>query len=418
MADVILSAERLGKQYLLRHRVAGYDTLREKLAENLRRLTHARNSGPDPRAATLEEFWALRDVSLQVNQGETVGLIGRNGAGKSTLLRIISRITEPTEGRLRIRGRAASLLEVGTGFHPELTGRENIYLNGAILGMPKSEIRAKFDEIVAFSEVAQFLDTPVKRYSSGMYVRLAFSVAAHLEPDILIVDEVLAVGDAAFQKKCLERMAEVSRMGRTILFVSHNLGLVKSMCRRGVLIEGGRVVCDDVVDATVAQYLERFEATASANLLERAQRHGTGRVRLSRLDIRDSKLAITGRVAAGQAVQFVFHVTGRLPELTCAFTIYDSIGQAITCFDSALQDSPNPGAVTGTSSFVCELSELFLTPGRYRINAALSCGDELVDHVESAAMLDVDQGISGTQLLVATPGYGSVYMPHRWVGPC
>ena len=357
-------------------------------------------------------------MSLQVNQGETVGLIGRNGAGKSTLLRIISRITEPTEGRLRIRGRAASLLEVGTGFHPELTGRENIYLNGAILGMPKSEIRAKFDEIVDFSEVAQFLDTPVKRYSSGMYVRLAFSVAAHLEPDILIVDEVLAVGDAAFQKKCLERMAEVSRMGRTILFVSHNLGLVKSMCRRGVLIEGGRVVCDDVVDATVAQYLERFEATASANLLERAQRHGTGRVRLSRLDIRDSKLAITGRVAAGQAVQFVFHVTGRLPALTCAFTIYDSIGQAITCFDSALQDSPDPGAETDRSSFVCELSELFLTPGRYRINAALSCGDELVDHVESAAMLDVDQGISGAQPLVATPGYGSVYMPHRWVGPC
>ena len=185
-------------------------------------------------------------------------MIGRNGAGKSTLLKIVSRITEPTEGRLRIRGRAASLLEVGTGFHPELTGRENIYLNGAILGMTRAEIRAKFEEIVAFSEVAQFLDTPVKRYSSGMYVRLAFSVAAHLEPDILIVDEVLAVGDAAFQKKCLERMTEVSRMGRTILFVSHNLGLVKSMCRRGVWIEGGRVVCDDVVDVTVARYLESF----------------------------------------------------------------------------------------------------------------------------------------------------------------
>jgi len=418
MADVILSAEGLGKQYLLRHRIAGYDTLREKLGENLRRLAYGKHSRPDPRAATLEEFWALRDVNLQIRQGEAVGLIGRNGAGKSTFLKIVSRITEPTEGRLRIRGRAASLLEVGTGFHPELTGRENVFLNGAILGMPKSEIRAKFDQIVAFAEVAQFLDTPVKRYSSGMYVRLAFAIAAHLEPDILIVDEVLAVGDAAFQKKCLERMAEVSKMGRTILFVSHNLGLVRSMCRRGVLLEGGRVVCDDLAEAAVARYLEGFEATASTNLLERAQRRGTGRVRLSRLDIRDSSGAATSSVEAGQAVQFAFHVTGRLPALTCSFTIYDSIGQAITCFDSALQGGHGPADKTDMPSFTCELGELFLKPGRYRINAALYCRDELLDHVESAAILDVDQGISGAQPIVATPGYGSVFMPHRWTGPC
>lgn len=418
MADVVLNAEGLGKHYLLRHRVAGYNTLREKIGEHLRGLASARGLAADARAATLEEFWALRDVSLQVKQGDVVGLIGRNGAGKSTLLKIISRITEPTEGRLRIRGRAASLLEVGTGFHPELTGRENVFLNGAILGMPKSEIRAKFDEIVAFAEVAQFLDTPVKRYSSGMYVRLAFSVAAHLEPDILIVDEVLAVGDAAFQKKCLGRMAEVARMGRTILFVSHNLALVRSMCRRGVLLENGRVVCDDLVEAAVARYLEGFEAAASTNLLERVQRHGTGRVRLSRLDIRDSSHAVTSTVEAGQAVQFVFHVTGRLPALTCSFTIYDSFGQAITCFDSALQIAPALADEAVVPPFVCELGELFLTPGRYRINAALYCQDELLDHVESAAMLDVDPGFSGARPVVATPGYGSVYMPHRWSGPC
>lgn len=418
MRDVVLNSEGIGKHYLLRHRVAGYDTLREKLGETLRRLASARRSTPDPRAASVEEFWALRDVSLQIRQGESVGLIGHNGAGKSTFLKIISRITEPTEGRLSIRGRAASLLEVGTGFHPELTGRENIFLNGAILGMPKREIRAKFDQIVAFADVTQFLDTPVKRYSSGMYVRLAFSVAAHLEPDILIVDEVLAVGDAAFQKKCLERMTEVTKSGRTILFVSHNLGLVRSMCRRCVLLEHGRVACDDLAEATVTRYLEGLEAAASANLLEHAQRRGTGRVRLSRLNIRDPGRAITSKIEAGQAVQFVFHVTGRLPAMSCSFTIYDSVGQAITCFDSALQCAADPADKADTPSFVCELGELYLTPGRYRINAALYAHDELLDHIESAAILDVDPGVSGGRPVVATPGYGSVFMPHRWTGPC
>lgn len=418
MADVVLNAESLGKHYLLRHRIAGYDTLREKLGQNLRHLASTKRLAQDPRAGALEEFWALRDVSLQIRQGEVVGLVGRNGAGKSTLLKIISRITEPTEGKLRIRGRAASLLEVGTGFHPELTGRENIFLNGAILGMPKSEIRAKFDQIVAFAEVTRFLDTPVKRYSSGMYVRLAFSIAAHLEPDILIVDEVLAVGDASFQKKCLERMAEVAKTGRTILFVSHNLGLVRSMCRRGVVLENGRLICDDLAETAVSRYLESFEATASANLLERVQRRGTGRVRLSRVDIRDSNLAMTSRVEAGQAVRFVFHATGRLPAMTCSFTIYDSIGQAVTSFDSALRSTVDPADEAGTPVFVCELGALFLTPGRYRINAALYCQDELMDHVESAAVLDVDPSVAGARPVVATPGYGSVFMPHRWIGPC
>ncbi len=190
--------------------------------------------------ASKEDFWALRNVSFEVRRGEVVGIIGRNGAGKSTLLKILSRITDPTEGRVKLRGRVASLLEVGTGFHPELTGRENIYLNGAILGMSRAEIRAKFDEIVSFAEVEKFLDTPVKRYSSGMYVRLAFAVAAHLEPEILLVDEVLAVGDAAFQKKCLGKMEEVSRGGRTILFVSHQMAAVQNLCQSGILLKGWR----------------------------------------------------------------------------------------------------------------------------------------------------------------------------------
>ncbi|HYP16770.1 MAG TPA: ABC transporter ATP-binding protein, partial [Opitutus sp.] len=243
----------VSKRYLIGHQ-QHHDTLRDTLTHGVRglfsRLTTRRV------ATRHEEFWALRDVSFEVQPGEVMGIIGRNGAGKSTLLKILSRITESTTGRVRLRGRVASLLEVGTGFHPELTGRENIFLNGAILGMTRSEIRRQFDEIVAFAEIERFLDTPVKRYSSGMYVRLAFAVAAHLEPEILIVDEVLAVGDAAFQKKCLGKMQSVSRtQGRTVLFVSHNLGTVQSLCSRCVLLHEGRVVCIADSGKAVADYL-------------------------------------------------------------------------------------------------------------------------------------------------------------------
>lgn len=236
MATPVISVSDLGKRYYLSHERRA-DTLRDSLTRRFRRLIG--QAGPD---AVADEFWALRDVSFDVNQGDVVGIIGRNGAGKSTLLKILSRITEPTAGTVRLRGRVASLLEVGTGFHPELSGRENIYLNGAILGMSRTEITRKFDEIVAFAEVERFLDTQVKHYSSGMYVRLAFAVAAHLEPEILIVDEVLAVGDAAFQRKCLGKMQSVSRSeGRTVLFVSHNLPSIRELCRTAVLLAGGRV---------------------------------------------------------------------------------------------------------------------------------------------------------------------------------
>src|ERR1035437_183533 len=244
MSEPAIQVENLGKRYRLRHQQQGgmrYKALRDVLADGTKSVTRRlwstisalRNvsvsASQNVSVSRTEDFWALKDVSFQVRQGETLGIIGRNGAGKSTLLKILSRITEPTEGRVRIKGRVASLLEVGTGFHPELTGRENIFLNGAILGMTRAEIRRKFDEIVAFAEVEKFIDTPVKRYSSGMYVRLAFAVAAHLDPQILIVDEVLAVGDVVFQEKCLGKMKEVSRSeGRTVLFVSHNMGAIQS----------------------------------------------------------------------------------------------------------------------------------------------------------------------------------------------
>lgn len=258
--DVVIRAEGLGKKYVIGHQAQreGYVALRDVIARNVRTLGRTAmdvvRGRPTVAGDELEEFWALRDVDFEIRRGEVVGVIGRNGAGKSTLLKVLSRITEPTKGRVQIRGRVASLLEVGTGFHPELTGRENIYLNGAILGMTHAEIRRKFDEIVDFAEVERFLDTPVKRYSSGMYVRLAFAVAAHLEPEILIVDEVLAVGDAEFQKKCLGKMGEVAGQGRTVLFVSHQLDVVTRLCGRTILLDSGKPIAEGDTGDVVRHY--------------------------------------------------------------------------------------------------------------------------------------------------------------------
>ena len=255
----IIQVENLSKKYIIRHEhPERYVALRDVMARRAKKLFSFPQYLKVPAAKPdYEEFWALKDLNFEINQGDRVGIIGRNGAGKSTLLKILSRITEPSTGRITLNGRVASLLEVGTGFHPELTGRENIFLNGAILGMGRAEIRKKFDEIVDFSGVEKFLDTPVKRYSSGMYVRLAFAVAAHLEPEILVVDEVLAVGDAEFQKKCLGKMEDVSaREGRTVLFVSHNLGSVSQLCNRGVLLENGKIFADSSIEQTIVKYLQ------------------------------------------------------------------------------------------------------------------------------------------------------------------
>ena len=259
-SDVIIRADRLGKKYIIGHEserqryIALRDVIGRSARNFIRRSVDMLRGRPLFAGDNIEEFWALKDVNFAIKRGEVVGIIGRNGAGKSTLLKILSRITEPTEGRVTIKGRVASLLEVGTGFHGELTGRENIYLNGAILGMRRAEIRRKFDQIVAFAEIEKFLDTPVKRYSSGMYVRLAFAVAAHLEPEILLVDEVLAVGDAEFQRKSLGKMSDVAKGGRTVLFVSHNLGAIRRLCSHAFLLESGKVAFGGDVDAAVTAY--------------------------------------------------------------------------------------------------------------------------------------------------------------------
>lgn len=274
----VISVENLGKKYELRHKTREpYIALRDVLSNGVRnfaRRMFSRQRPDNSAPLSREEFWALKDVSFEVKQGDRIGIIGRNGAGKSTLLKILSRITEPTTGRVRIKGRVASLLEVGTGFHPELTGRENIFLNGAILGMTRAEIKKKFDEIVDFAEIEKFLDTPVKRYSSGMYVRLAFAVAAHLEPEILVVDEVLAVGDAQFQKKCLGKMGDVSaRDGRTILFVSHNIGALQQLCSKAILLRDGILESTGQVADCIDQYLKNhndLRAVAYNNILKKA----------------------------------------------------------------------------------------------------------------------------------------------------
>jgi lipopolysaccharide transport system ATP-binding protein len=256
MSDLAITVEKVAKRYQITHRFDKHDALRHRIENAIRSPLSWLRAPKRMSTGRNEDFWALKDVSFEIKNGDVVGIIGRNGAGKSTLLKILSRITEPTRGRIHLRGRVASLLEVGTGFHQELTGRENIFLNGAILGMTKAEIKSKFDEIVAFSEIERFLDTPVKRYSSGMYVRLAFAVAAHLEPEILIVDEVLAVGDAQFQKKCLGKMGQIARGGRTVLFVSHNMSAVQSLCRKALLLESGTVKAFDNVRPIVGQYLD------------------------------------------------------------------------------------------------------------------------------------------------------------------
>jgi lipopolysaccharide transport system ATP-binding protein len=291
MSDIAIRVDALGKRYRIGERQP-YKTLRDTVTRGLYAPLHAvasllngHNAHWATHAGHLSNnvFWALKDVSFEVKKGDVLGIIGPNGAGKSTLLKILSRITKPTEGYIRIHGRIGSLLEVGTGFHPELTGRENIYLNGSIIGMRKKEIDGKFDEIVAFAEIEKFIDSPVKFYSSGMYIRLAFAVAAHLQPQVLLVDEVLAVGDLAFQKKCLGKMGDVAKEGRTVLFVSHNLGAVKTLCGRALWLTNGHTVINGLATEVVATYITSFGSQASLNLEERREREGNGRFQFTRV---------------------------------------------------------------------------------------------------------------------------------------
>lgn len=372
MDNIVIQVENLSKKYLLgHHKQERYSALRDVIAfaitslgKKLLRPTDRQNSNKR------EEFWALKDVSFQIKQGEVVGIIGRNGAGKSTLLKILSRITEPTTGRVKINGRVASLLEVGTGFHPELTGRENIYLNGSILGMSKVEIKNKFDEIVAFAEVEKFLDTPVKRYSSGMYVRLAFAVAAHLEPEILVVDEVLAVGDIAFQKKCLGKMDDVTKAGRTVLFVSHNMGTIRSLCQSAIWLEKGNILkignCHDVVrEYEGNQFKNSIE---SHNFVQRDREDiKTKDFYLKSVKILNEEEQDINIFRYGEKITVKAYFGGCSPTKTYNFElrIYNELSQFICVCSSAFQGKLLDRT---TKAIQMEIGPLPLTVGHYTIS--------------------------------------------------
>jgi lipopolysaccharide transport system ATP-binding protein len=375
VSDVIISVEGLGKKYRISHQTERprYGTLRDVIAGKAKRLfarkekSEDRDQKSDVRDPVSEDFWALKDVSFQLKQGEVVGIIGRNGAGKSTLLKILSRITEPTKGRIHIKGRMASLLEVGTGFHPELTGRENIFLNGAILGMSRLEIKKKFDEIVSFAEVGKFLDTPVKRYSSGMYVRLAFAIAAHLEPEILIVDEVLAVGDADFQRKCLGKMGEVAKEGRTILFVSHNIVAVQTLCTRGLLFNQGSVQQDGETKECIEIYCNQ---TTGGDRFKRPSANGKAicimGARLRKLeDAQNPKLLVQVDIRSNRACELSLDM--RLTERAGLPAGFGSLGAFNPEQLISLQEGPNgiafsfPLSSLANGSYVISLDLTFPT---------------------------------------------------------
>ena len=381
--DAIIKVENLGKKYRIQHQQQSgmrYKTFREVITDNVRGLFENRKSKIENRKSQ-EDFWALKDVSFEVKRGEVVGIIGRNGAGKSTLLKILSRITEPTEGCVRLKGRVASLLEVGTGFHPELTGRENIYLNGAILGMSRAEITKKFDEIVAFAEVEQFLDTPVKRYSSGMYVRLAFAVAAHLEPEILIVDEVLAVGDAEFQKKCLGKMESVSRSeGRTVLFVSHNLAAMQMLCSRIIYLSRGNLIRVGELDDCINLYSQEGRRASGA-----WQPVTLGRaLQLQRFSFEPDNVKSGGDVAF--ELELLSEMEMRVSDL--AILIYSSSGSRVAVLDLRTQGKPYV-IRAGTRPLRGQIHSLPLVQGEYHLGMYIKTED-FQDNLLDLATLTVE----------------------------
>ena len=398
----------LAKRYVLGERTES-GQLREQLVK-LVRFGHTRKP-PDI-------LWALRDLSFEVPEGQVVGIIGRNGAGKSTLLKILSRITHPTSGSVRVRGRVASLLEVGTGFHEELTGRENVYLNGSILGMKRREIDRHFDAIVEFSGLAQFIDTPIKRFSSGMRLRLGFAVAAHLDPDVLIVDEVLAVGDAGFQKKCIATMADLRSGGRTVLFVSHNMAAVENLCSRGIWIDKGQLRMDGGAKEVIKAYLSTYASDDARNAeLAVEERTGSGEVRYTDIELRSPDGSPSPIIQSGDALTIRLHFRAEEPILQPNFALrfFTSMGTLITETSSGLHGVTIQSLAPGEGSIDLELDALNLIPSRYMISLSISGGAEgKVMDGDVHAFLDVEpSGATGT-VRALNSRHGIVYFGQRW----
>jgi lipopolysaccharide transport system ATP-binding protein len=410
-----IRVQGISKQYFLGEGRGAHRTLRDALAEALRFpwLRRIRSGADKPK-----EFWALKDVSFDVEPGEVIGLIGRNGAGKSTLLKILSQITDPTQGEVQLHGRVGSLLEVGTGFHGELTGRENVFLSGVILGMTRREVRQRFDEIVEFSEIGDFIDTPVKRYSSGMYVRLGFAVAAILTPEIMLVDEVLAVGDQPFQKKCLGRMNEVSRSGRTVIFVSHNMPTIESLCQRTLWLSGGQVTQFGPTKEVVRNYLDRFGAVRSqaTELANRTDRTGTGNVRFEHVEL----LAVDGsplgvyQSGDGLRVRLHYQVHRQMASLHFGVRIFTNHGTKLTDVHTWTTGEAVPLAREGPGCIEVTIDSLNLMPGSYPLGIWAGTAGDYHDVLENAVTLDVEASdFYGTGRGVEAR-FGTIFLPFRW----
>jgi len=416
-----IRVEGLSKRYQIGRVPSGMDNL-STIVKNTVQQTYGKLKNlvlPGSFAPNATIYWALRNVNFEVNRGEVVGIVGRNGAGKSTLLKLLSRITVPTQGRIEIRGRMGSLLEVGTGFHPELTGRENVFLNGSILGMSRREIAKKFDKIVEFSEIGNFLDTPVKWYSSGMYVRLAFAVAAHLEPDILIVDEVLAVGDATFQRKCIDRMAELANQGRTILFVSHNMQLIPRLCHRAVYLEKGEVLEVGPADVVTQHYLDKLlEESRSGNLRDK-QRIGNGLAKFVRCEAYDGTgKPISAHISGDDlTMKLEIEATQAIPNVTASITIQSLHGTRVV--SAWTREAGFPLSLgPGSNKLECTLKQVDIRPGQ-TVLLNLHLGTDLggvIDAVDSAVVMDVLGGERHAHLST-NPDQGVWLAPQFWSRP-
>lgn len=391
MSDIAIRVEHLSKQYFIKSAHERHDKVGDKLTDSLGSF-FGRSRRPH---VSQTSFWALKDICFDVKQGEVIGLIGGNGAGKSTLLKILSRITGPTEGKAEIYGRMSSLLEVGTGFVGDLSGRENVYLSGAILGMRKSEIDRRFDEIVEFSGVEEFIDTPVKRYSSGMHVRLGFSVAAHLEPDILVVDEVLAVGDAVFQQKCLGKMGDVAKAGRTVVFVSHNMAAMQGMCSKCYMLKAGQLVAEGEPRTVIEQYMAGAGSGEAIQLGQRKDRQGTGEIQIEGVTICDEKGRPIDNALSGQNIFFAVSYRSRndkpVSRLDLHITFYTTVGQFM--FNCSSEASGHPfDVLPPKGQLFCHIPELPLAPGRYVFNLYSTVGGVMADWVQQAGSLTVASG--------------------------
>lgn len=423
MNDIVIKAENLGKKYVIGHQAENgrYVALRDVLMQSARsfwsKTKDLVQGKPIIQGDTLEEVWALKDANFDIHRGEAVGIIGRNGAGKSTLLKVLSRITEPSAGRVTIKGRVASLLEVGTGFHPELTGRENIYLNGAILGMTRAEIKQKFDKIVAFAEVEQYLDTPVKRYSSGMYVRLAFAVAAHLEPEILVVDEVLAVGDAQFQKKCLGKMEEVGREGRTVLFVSHNMAAISALCKKAITLKNGQMMTSVMeVNKAIDSYLSSLEAQTE-DLSARKDRQGEGKIRIIGFGIFDRQGKKLNTLISGQYAEFrIYYSCINNPKpanVSAGISISSTAGQFLVQLGNEMAQGTFD-SINQEGYIVCKIVKLPIAPMKLKANLIIRQNNIIQDWIQEAVTIIVESGDFYGTGQVTEASHGGFLMEQEW----